>query len=607
MSVIYVAANGNDNALGTITAPIATLARLNELLADGGVALGDSAFLRRGDTFSGVLAPLSGYTFQGRYLTLGAYDVGPMPKVSAYKILNTAGGWTLYEAGIWRIDLTNEATHTGFTKLATSNIGHLLINGVIFGNRLWSTGELKNPWDFYCDNSQYLYVKASANPTTLATDIRAAPNTTLCPRRSSTILAGLDLHGSGGHGIAGTATAEGQGAYSRVIGCRIRQIGGANLSGTTRYGNGIQDYIGTAHAVSEYNHITDAYDTAYTMQGTYVEGETGSKWEDCHFRFNVTARCSQNLEFWSQGPSGGWVGCTVDNNRCFSAGEGWGSSVRKDPENNAHLLFHKLDLPLTDLQINKNIFYGGSHSAGYIAATAVAPNAIKRKENIVVLPTTAPVSRVTGGATNTIEEGYTWATAESVEQGSQFLTLPNHAPASGTDLLEQAIAQIGAQQGDHNASYAARNNTAANTEAALSLSKAALFLADGSGDTQTGQSSTGEQYAHIASLAINGEFALSELLLLYECASAGTSAENGGRAMGFMRLQLDAQKTPKAALDVTEIIGFGKGTSAIKRSDIYLVVTEANAETHKYEVQLWVYLRWDPLESTCRHASLSIL
>src|ERR1700728_2490085 len=148
MSVIYVAATGSDTNLGTITAPLATTAKINALFASGAIALGDEVLFRRGDSFTGVLEPV-GYTFAGSYLTIGGYGQGAMPIIDAYKVLNISGGWELHE-GTWRIDLANEATHEGFNKIATSNIGHLVINGVIYGKRVWSVGELANPWDFYC-------------------------------------------------------------------------------------------------------------------------------------------------------------------------------------------------------------------------------------------------------------------------------------------------------------------------------------------------------------------------------------------------------------------------------------------------------------------------
>jgi hypothetical protein len=588
MSVIYVANTGSDTNLGTITAPLATTAKINALLASGAIALGDQVRFRRGDAFAGVLKPV-GYTFAGSYLTISSYGEGARPIIDAYKVLNISGGWTESSAGVWRIDLASEATHEGFNQLATSNIGHLVINGVIYGKRVWSTGELANPWDFYCDNTEYLYVKATGNPTTLATDIKAAPNTTCCPRVSSLILAGMDLCGSGGHGVAGTAS------DSKVIGNRIRQIGGGNLTGTTRYGNGVQDYLGCLRCLTEYNDISDVYDTAYTMQGEYVEGETGSKWEDVSYRFNRSARCSQNMEFWSQGEAKagrGWFNCNVESNRCFEAGEGWSSTVRPDRENEAHLITYNLTLSQAGLKIAKNIFHGGRQAAGYMRAKAGVPaTGILRQENTVVLAAGAPVARVEGTVTATIEEAYAWATSVSNEEGSQFLVLPNGAPTTGSEVFGQVVSQTGAQQADHNATHSAHDNAAVLAEVASTTAMTALGLANGSADTQTQQSSTGAQYAHIASVAISGEFALSELLLLYECASAGTSTENGGRAMGLMRLRLDAQTTPKAALDVTEIIGFGKETNAIKRTDVYLVITKANAETHEYEAQLWVYLR----------------
>lgn len=587
--VIYVAQAGSDTAIGSSSAPMSLVAA-NAFWADGSIGLGDSVLFHRGDLFSGVLSGF-GFTFAGRYMSIGAYGHGPMPVVSAYKILNTSGGWTLHASGIWKIDLTNSATHTGFNALAEPNIGHLLVDGVIYGKRVWATGDLASQWDFYCD-ATYLYVKSSANPTTLCTDLKAAPNTICVPLRGGVQVTGLDFMGSGGHGVSGTAT------DSRVVGNRFRQIGGSKGGGdaTTRYGNAVQVFIGSSVVDIDDNVYADTYDVAYTLQGQYIQGSTGSAWVDVHSRRCKAVRCGQSIELWNKNDpdhptvSGGFSACTIDDFRSFAPGEGWSHGVRPDPESDAHIITYSMELAGKDISIRRGVFHSGVNStAGYRKhSTGISLAGIKFIENTVILPAGAPVERY--GATVTVIEtaaptsGWTSGSGAS-EQGSTFAFLP------ASDPLARTVARTAIQQSDHDGGHRASNRISGTLEATRALALAALDLADGSSTRQTNQSSTALDYAKLATLGINGANSQAELVLGYSMPSAGTSPGNGGQAHGTIKIRLDAQRSPKQTMYIQEIVPFGSGATAIKRSDFHLVQTVNDTTNNIYEAQLFVFLR----------------
>ncbi|WP_238396381.1 hypothetical protein, partial [Mycolicibacterium sp. CBMA 234] len=215
----YVSNTGDDNSDGlSQQSAWATIQKVNAELPDDRSLI----LFRRGDTFYGECILPAG-------CEVGAYGEGPKPTLTLYKRLNKPAGWNQDSPGIWMIDLGSPATHDGYNATSDANIGFLLVDQVVKPALKFDRSELQHPWDFFCDRSnRLLYVKASANPTTLAREIKAAPRgdgtgaAIYCNENGNNI---HDIHitGSGGHGIRGL------GSNIRIHGCLIDYIGGSVL------------------------------------------------------------------------------------------------------------------------------------------------------------------------------------------------------------------------------------------------------------------------------------------------------------------------------------------------------------------------------------------
>jgi hypothetical protein len=351
---------GDDNADGlTPDTPWQTIQKANAALP------GDQSTLlfRRSDTFYGELAPPFG-------CEVGAYGDGYRPILTMFKLLNRPDGWTEMSDGIWKIDLGSPDTHDGYTASNDANIGYLMVDGVAKPARKFELSELNAPWDFWCDVAENtLCVATSANPTTLADNIKAAPNgnaygatgrVIYCAQGSNDI---HDVHvtGSGGCGIGGVAP------DVHVHDCLIDYIGGSELGNGTgvRYGNGIEHWINVKRWLIEDNEIAQVYDAAWSPQGDV--GDDGS-WEDMTVRNNHIHDCTQSFELWSKGSgsAGGFQRILVEGNLCERAGNSVFSPFRPDQTNAVHLLTYRWDTP-ADVTIQNNVFNDVDGSYSYHA------------------------------------------------------------------------------------------------------------------------------------------------------------------------------------------------------------------------------------------------
>ena len=345
----YVSASGDDSADGlTYNTAWRTIQKANASLPGDG----SKVLFRRGDAFYGELAPPFG-------CEVGAYGDGEKPILTMFKLLNRPQGWTESADGIWGIDLGSPSSHDGYTATTDANIGYLMVDGVAKPARKFQSTDLSEPWDFWCDvPTNMLYVSASANPASLAADIKAAPNGIAYGDTGRVIHCALgqnDIHdvhvtGTGGCGIGGV------GADVHVHDCLIDYIGGSELGRGTgiRYGNGIEHWVNVKRWLIEDNEIAQVYDAAWSPQGR--AGDDGS-WEDLTVRNNHIHDCTQSFELWSTGSdsAGGFQRILVEGNRCERAGNSVFSDVRPDRTNGVHLLTYHWETP-ADVTVQGNTF-----------------------------------------------------------------------------------------------------------------------------------------------------------------------------------------------------------------------------------------------------------
>lgn len=429
MTDYFVAANGNDTNDGlTLATPFRSITRVNTLLNNATITRGDTVYFRRGDTFYGKLRPLSlTYTRAGdvRFMPYSALPIVTKPILSSYKLLDIPTGWTLHAAGVWKIDLANAAhgtTHTGYdgAQGGASNVGFLKVDGVIWGAKKFTLGALSAQWDFFNDGTT-LYVRTSDNPTALASDIRASTDGDGITVGSSHQILGLHVTGSGGCGIAGSSR------RSAIYGNRINECGGSALvgygDGTTRYGNGIQIWIGSRDSVIELNTISETFDVGYTLQGSESSITPNiPRFVNVHFRRNLIYNCTQSIEFWTSGtPSEGtgFINCSVTHNLCIGAGRGQLSKFRPTQINCVHVLTYSWQLPAS-LDVSHNVFVDAA--SAYTYASGGLPTGMNRHHNLVILRPGTPLSFQVG---TPIEEAATWATEVGNDSDTEFVaTMP---------------------------------------------------------------------------------------------------------------------------------------------------------------------------------------
>ena len=420
----HVSRAGSDTANGlSSTRAWRTVEQVNKALADGTIGRGDRVLFRRGDTFYGTIDAIPPASNAGRQLVFGAYGAGALPQLSNYKVCNDPAGWSSYDAETWRIDLSaNSGAYTGNTASDDVNAGFIRVSGKIRGGKRFELGALAADWDFYSDNEQYLYVRHGENPA-LADSIRVAVNGNIVTAQSSVAVRDLELVGTGGHGFR----SPGLNSDITLSGCVIHEIGGSQLiydggPANTRYGNGVEIWIGASNVSVTGTEIYDAYDVGVTLQGTATDTQRG--WTDVHIDGCTIHNCTQSLEMWCAGTgtgSGyGFTDCSFADNDCRQAGYSWGAAVRPDKAGKStHLLFYDTQLPCDGLSITGNTFYDAAHNYTYFAHTAPPAGMVVDNNDISLRTGT----KLEYQRAETIANAAAWTAATGLDQHSTFTVI----------------------------------------------------------------------------------------------------------------------------------------------------------------------------------------
>ncbi|QFG69720.1 hypothetical protein [Ornithinimicrobium pratense] len=425
-STFYLAADGDDDAEGvSATAPWKTIDRLNAAMAANQVRQGDSVLFRRGDTFHGRIENPGHTNPYAPWMVFDAYGTGPRPIISAYKVAVT---WISQGDNVWAIDLSASSSNYVGARSDNTDVGFLKVDGETFGSKRASRQALKNQWDFFSgsyDNphgQSTLYVRSVRDPGQHAIKIAVSGPWTegsgspdVCTPATKTSIRGLDLQGSAGHGVSGSAYW--QPKFVQVVDCTIREIGGAYAPGHypgTRLGNGVQAWIGQSDWQIERNRIKDVFDAGVTYQGSQ-EGVRGS-FVRLQARRNEITNCGQSFEWWSSGTDGaGFIDCSFSENTCRDAGMGWGHAVRIDPAGRGtHLLAYQQELPC-DLRIQRNAFLGAK--TNYLFALSGVPMGAVLSHNQVAL---SPGTSISHQRPESISQWRNWQASTGLEAGSVF-------------------------------------------------------------------------------------------------------------------------------------------------------------------------------------------
>lgn len=456
MTKFYLAADGVDSNDGlSPDAPWGTMERLNDAIRLGEFVAGDSARFRRGDRFPGV-PMVPGHTDNERpWITFGPYGTGAMPIFDMYKYPLT---WANVSGNVWRARIDETGVYDGWLS-DKSDVGFIKVDGVIHGRKRLTQAALSQQWDFFSGTyaspgaDGYVYVYSVGDPATVADEIGVAtygvwteeygdPEYTPAAR---TAIFGIDIMGTGGTGLQ--ASAFWAPDFVNAYGCRFHEHGGAYISGFaegTRVGNGVTALIGCNDWYVEYNEVFDVFDVAFSLQGDQAWEGFGSS-SRIHMDNNRSWRCSQTIEYWSDGTDGiGYQDVTFNRNVGILPGYNWSWPVRLDPAGRGcQVLLYQHEIPL-GVEIAHNVFYGAR--TNYVTVTEGFDAALRMHDNTIYLDPSLPIQF---GQSYTVDDAAAWQAFSGVDQGSLFFSLPDDPAglAEVTAFLESGVGSLTAQVG----------------------------------------------------------------------------------------------------------------------------------------------------------------
>ena len=353
MATYYISPNGNDQNDGL--SPQTAWQTVCDL--DQRVPGGSTVKIERGGLYYGSFAiPSSDDPHCPTVIT--AYGEGDKPQLSQYKVITREDAWTEVSPHIWRVDLT-DPTFVGGNMLGNartgSNVGFLLADGEIRGEKRWSVDELSPQewWQFYSDrDSGLLFVTANRNPCTYGTICVAVGGGIRLG--NNCVVEDLDLFGGGTHGVTGNV----HNAVVRRL--DVHDFGGAHLWTDSRphirFGNGMEFWSGGEDILIEDCKIYNIYDVGVTMQGFPEEGKG---WKRVVYRRNLFWGSQQSFEIWTNNAKSdeGMTDCRFEQNICIGSGLGWSYASRPDKNNGSHLLFYNILAAHHGITVENNVFY----------------------------------------------------------------------------------------------------------------------------------------------------------------------------------------------------------------------------------------------------------
>jgi hypothetical protein len=232
------------------------------------------------------------------------------------------------------------------------DVGNIVINnGAAVGFKMTNLVALAQQNNFWYDPANYrLYVYSISNPATLYGSIECALNNNIVSigNKSYVTIDGLALSDGGAHGI-GTSSC----SYITIKNCTISYIGGSYLtgylSGTTRYGNGIQFWENAHDCLVTNNNITQVYDTGITDQGANTNQQY-----NIYYKSNAISNCEWSFEIWDRPSASSMHDIYFENNACMNAGGGWSHIQRPDNSLAAHVMLFNSTASATNIFIRYN-------------------------------------------------------------------------------------------------------------------------------------------------------------------------------------------------------------------------------------------------------------
>jgi hypothetical protein len=312
-------------------------------------------------------------------IVISSYGSGEKPVISTYKNLKN-NKWKSYSKNIWKINILDTTSFSGFNKIANTNVGHIRVDKQILGNKCANLNALKKENDFFSDDLD-LYIFLEKSPVLSRSMFQVACDVTIIQLTDNMEISDVILTGTGGHAINGNNK---NNVYLHDL--EINTIGGSYLvhGKNLRYGNGIQFWNGASNCVVRNCKISEVYDAAITLQGR----GNNLIFKNIQIYDNYIYNNEQSFEFWIKGENGTFDSCSFSKNNCENAGMGWSHNVRPDKVG-VHILSYSGSAKDSDLFINDNIF--NRAATGYMYYSGNNVPLFKAFDNKVTLDDSIPI------------------------------------------------------------------------------------------------------------------------------------------------------------------------------------------------------------------------
>ena len=294
--VYYISEHGSDSDSGLSPEHAwHSIDKLNNAV----LATGDNVLFERGSVFHGQLHAKSGVYY-------GAFGEGCKPCIYGSKYNMAELTWEKAGDGIWK------CSAYGFT-----DIGNIVFDGGRHIGRRVFEPTFTQELDFYHDKENkllILYCKKGA-PNEIFGEIESGdrPSVISVGQEEDITLENLCVKYGGGHGISGFGNRN-----ITVRSCEVGWIGGSILSGSTRYGNGIEIWGSCDGLLIENCYVYQCYDTGISHQG-----RNGGDFKNIVYRNNLVELCTWAVEYWLADDDMMMDGVLIVNNLLRFAGFGF--------------------------------------------------------------------------------------------------------------------------------------------------------------------------------------------------------------------------------------------------------------------------------------------
>ena len=303
------ATGGNDSNAGTATnSAWKSIAKVNT----SSFSAGDFILFKRGETWrEPLVVSSSGST--GNPITFGAYGTGALPVLMASSSKGNPSDWTAdATVNIWFA--------TGFP----TDVGSIMVNGTtVLTGKVSTKASLNSQGKFWHNPSNgSVYMYSTSNPATYYNNGiecwwkgTASSNGNIIHANGKNYLdlQDLELKFGGGNGIQLVDT-----TGSNIRRLTVSYVGGSYLTGTTRYGNGIELWEEANTVTVENNTVSQTFDECLTSQSMGAVTRA-----NITFQNNTGDKCGRGFAFSTNSGSPTIYNIYILNNTFTNSGLGW--------------------------------------------------------------------------------------------------------------------------------------------------------------------------------------------------------------------------------------------------------------------------------------------